>query len=350
MNVRSFRYFFHKLANWEYWPQQLVYAPVIPLYLYYTAKAGTPFFNVAANPTMENGGYMMESKFTILQQLPRRLVPDTIKITAGTPIEEVKNQMQEHRFSFPCFCKPDIGGKGLGVAKIDNEDQLLNYQQGCRTDYLVQAEIPFKNEIGVFYCRLPYQPSGKITGIVGKKYLEVTGDGKSTLKELIECNPRYYFQRKQLFSKYGSQFDEIIPEGQKLVLSDIGNHARGSEFVDLTHLNNPRLETLIDGISREYNTLYYGRYDIKFNDWEELCEGKNFMIIELNGCGSEPTHIYDTRIKLRGALKIIVRHWKLMYSIAAYNHKMGAPYLSLREGRRLQKEEKKIKDSFHWLT
>ena len=42
--------------------------------------------------------------------------------------------------------------------------------------------------------------------------------------------------------------------------------------------------------------------DVKFNSWEELYEGKNFMIIELNGSGSEPTHIYDPSKKNRTGL------------------------------------------------
>ena len=101
-----------------------------------------------------------------------------------------------------------------------------------------------------------------------------------------------------------------------MVLLEVGNHARGAEFRDITHKNNAALEKLIDTISMQYNTFYFGRYDIKFHNWEDLCEGKNFMIVELNGSGSEPTHIYDPSKRIWNAWKIILFHWKKMYQIA----------------------------------
>jgi hypothetical protein len=70
------------------------------------------------------------------------------------------------------------------------------------------------------------------------------------------------------------------------------------------------------------------------------------MIIELNGSGSEPTHIYDPAMKLWQAWKIIIQHWKIMYQIAAVNHKRGVPYLSIKEGRKLQKMESLIAEKF----
>lgn len=344
--MKSVRFFFHKLCNWEYWPQQLVYAPIMPVYLYYSFKAGTPFFMVAANPAMENGGYLMESKFTIHKQLPQHLVPQTICIIKGDKFETALNQLLQSGILYPFFCKPDIGGKGRGVMKIEDQEQLLHYHTHSPVNYLIQAEIPFKNEIGVFYCRLPNAANGFISGIVGKSVMEIKGDGKKNLKQLIEAVPRFYFQRKFLFLKYKEQLHTVIPKGQILVLCEIGNHARGSLFTDLTNYNNDKLESLIDNISKAYNTFYFGRYDIKFNSWDDLYEGKNFMLVEVNGSGSEPTHIYDPQKNIRRAWKIILHHWKIMYNIALQHHKNGVPYLPVREGRRLLQMEKEIAAKF----
>jgi hypothetical protein len=41
--------------------------------------------------------------------------------------------------------------------------------------------------------------------------------------------------------------------------------------------------------------FYYGRLDIMFTSWEDLAQGLNFSIVEVNGAGSEPTHIYDPK-------------------------------------------------------
>lgn len=325
----------------------IIYAPIFPVYLYYNVKTGTPFFIVAANPSMENGGYMMESKYTIYQQLPAKLVPKTIKILPGEKFAMVLDHIFLKGIKFPCYCKPDVGCKGIGVAKIENEIQMQQYHESCRSAYLVQDQIPFDKEIGIFYCRIPGEPMGKITAIVGKKNMQVTGNGKSTLIELIESVPRYYFQRRFLRQKYKDQLNDILPEGKNMILSEVGNHSRGSEFEDLTKFNNRRLEKIFDEISKEYNTLYFGRYDIKFNTWEDLYQGKNFMLIELNGSGSEPTNIYDPKKSLFHAWKIILKHWKLLFLISSHNHRLGTPYFSFKEGRKLQIQEKRIKRFFN---
>jgi hypothetical protein len=340
------KFLLHKILHWEYWPQWLVYAPVAPVYLYYTIKARTPFFMVAANPSMENGGYIMESKYTIHKQLPQHLVPQTFFVNTDDGFDVVRKQLQQHEISYPFFCKPDIGGKGRGVVKIENENALLDYHRQSPINYLVQAAIPYKNEVGVFYCRMPGEAKGFISGIVGKGVMKVAGDGVKTLRQLIEAVPRYYFQRTFLFEQYKSKLNVVLPKNEIMHLSEIGNHARGSLFTDLSSFNSAKLEAGFDKLSNAYNTFYFGRYDIKFNSWEELYEGKNFMIIELNGSGSEPTHIYDPKKKIWQAWKIILQHWKIMYQIAATNHKNGVSYLSFKEGRRLQQQEQAIAKQF----
>lgn len=295
---------------------------------------------------MENGGYIMESKFTIHKQLPQHLVPQTFLVNTNESFAAVKEKLQQQKIDYPFFCKPDIGGKGRGVVKIENGKQLHQYHLNSPINYLVQAAISYKNEIGVFYCRRPGQAKGFISGIVEKGVMQVKGDGIKTLQQLIEAIPRYYFQRKFLFEKYAKQLNAILPQDEIFQLSEIGNHARGSMFTDCSHLNCKKLEAVFDKLSDAYNTFYFGRYDIKFNSWEELYDGKNFMIIELNGSGSEPTHMYDPKKKIWQAWKIILQHWKIMYQIAVTNHKSGVSYLSFNGGRRLQQQEQAIAKQF----
>jgi hypothetical protein len=44
--------------------------------------------------------------------------------------------------------------------------------------------------------------------------------------------------------------------------------------------------------------FYFGRLDVMYNTVEELEQGINFSIVELNGAASEPTHIYDPKHSL----------------------------------------------------
>ncbi len=64
----------------------------------------------------------------------------------------------------------------------------------------------------------------------------------------------------------------------------------------------------------------------------DLKQGKNFSILEYNGCGAEPNHFYDTGYSLMGAYKEILKHWKVLYQISSYNNKQGIKYWPLMRG------------------
>jgi hypothetical protein len=96
----------------------------------------------------------------------------------------------------------------------------------------------------------------------------------------------------------------------------------------------------IDGICREIPDFYFGRLDIKYQSRELLEEKKSFCIVEVNGAGSEPTHIYDPRHSLFFAWKEIIRHLDYLYRISRENHRRGHPYLSMGEGLNMFKKDR----------
>ncbi len=79
-----------------------------------------------------------------------------------------------------------------------------------------------------------------------------------------------------------------------------------------------------------------------YNEPEELKAGKNFTIIELNGAGSEPTHIYDPAHSVFFAWKEIARHLALLYRISVANHKRGFRYLTMKEGMQMFRDNKAV--------
>ena len=96
----------------------------------------------------------------------------------------------------------------------------------------------------------------------------------------------------------------------------------------------------MDAICSQIPGFFFGRLDIRYQQWDELKAGKNFYIIEVNGAGSEPTHIYDPKHSLFFAWKEIIRHWILLWKISRANHKKGHPYLTLPEGISMFREDK----------
>jgi hypothetical protein len=162
--------------------------------------------------------------------------------------------------------------------------------------------------------------------------LIVEGDGFSSIELLLKANPRYEFQLKALQKEYGPELKSVLPIGEKRNLVPYGNHARGAKFIDASNKISPELTKVIDEMCLQIPEFYFGRMDLMFNSWEDLEQGKNFSLVELNGAGSEPTHIYDPKHSLFFAWKILAQHITYMYKISVANHKRGFPYLSHKDG------------------
>ncbi len=281
---------------------------------------------------MKNGGFVMDSKIEIYDLIPQKFYPETKFVKEKIPFDKVETLLETSNINFPFIVKPDIGLRGSAVKKVTNLEELKAYHNKANFDYLLQNLIPYENEVGIFYVRFPHEKHGKITGIVAKEFLIIEGDGCSTIEELLKVNPRYEFQLKALEKEYGSQLKTILVKGEKRNLVPYGNHARGAKFLDFSHLISPELTKVIDEMCLQISEFYFGRMDLMYNTWEELEQGKNFSIIELNGSASEPTHIYDPKHSLFFAWKELARHISYMYRISVENHKRGFPYLSHKVG------------------
>lgn len=326
------RPFFIRLFHWEYWPFWAVYLWTAPAWLYYCLRAGSFFFFTASNPSITNGGLIGESKKDIHEILPKDLIPTTIHFPLHTDTGLVIRAVAEAGLTFPMIGKPDIGGKGRGVKILRSPEQLAAYANSATLDFHIQQYVDFPEEIGVFYYRYPQEQKGRITGIVGKKFLTVTGNGKDSLHQLLKKDKRGIMYLPSLENMHRDKLDEILPAGLEKIVSPFGNHARGSMFLDFSDKIDPALTEVVDAFSHRIPGFYFGRFDIRFASWEDLRAGKNFVIIELNGAGAEPTHMYDPRHSLFFAVKEIIRHWGIMCRIARINHKLGVTYPSFREG------------------
>ncbi|MFA6084693.1 NRDE family protein [Mucilaginibacter sp.] len=322
-----------RLFHWEFWSFNALYGPIIFYWFWLSLKARSFFFFSTANPLIENSGFTMESKAAIYPLIPKQYVPKTLRFSSDTNWAELAAVLAGERLSYPLIAKPDIGGRGIRVKLVHSASELQEYASETPVDYLVQELIPYKNEVGIFYCRLPGEKHGRITGIVGKEFLQIKGDGRSTIGDLLLAEPRFVLQYRVLEKMLGSKLDDVLPDGENRTLVPYGNHARGAKFIDLSHLITEKFNISFDAFCRQIPDFYFGRLDVMYDNWDDLESGKKFQIVELNGAGSEPTHIYDPSHSLLFGWSEIIRHWKILYEIAAKNHKQrGIPYLTFREG------------------
>jgi len=320
MKIKSF---LTRLTNWEHWPTFMFYFPMIPFFLYKIILARNPIYYLAANPFILYSGCGTESKYKTLSLIPKQYQPESLLVEKNTNFKDLINQLNNTNISFPLIVKPDMGFRGYLVKKIDTKQALKNYFLKINIPIIIQEFIDYKNEIGVFYHRIPGDLKGKITSITIKKYLTLKGNGMSTLSELILADDRAFLYYDLLKNIHRESMQKIVGDDTKITLSVIGNHSKGTQFLDGNNLINSELESLFDRLNHQIEGWFYGRVDLKYQSFKSLCKGNNFKIIEINGIISEPTHIYDASkgATYFDALTSIKNHWKILSKIALKNHK-----------------------------
>lgn len=333
---------FKIITNWEAWPFELIYAPLVPVWCYYMLRSRAVWFFTPSNPKITFGGMEGEPKREMYDLLPEGSFPTTINIVPSQRFDEVKKQIADYQIAYPFVVKPEVGGQGILFRKIDNEDQLFQYHQKVPVEYIIQSLVTYPMEVSVFYIRHPQQAKGRVTGFLHKIPLQVVGDGHATLHELILKHPKGSKRVQELKAQHALSWNRIIPAGEKYMLSYAANHNRGAHFVDLKEHIDDQLVTVFDLLSHQVEDFFYGRYDIMCNSIQELKEGKNYAILEYNGCGAEPNHFYDTGYTLLGAYKEILMHWKALYQISTFNRQQGVQPWSFFKGYQFLKQTKRV--------
>lgn len=312
-----------KWFHFEFWPFWFFYIPMFFYGIYLAIKARAFAYFTPANPAMRFGGAFGMDKMNILSNIDKQYIPKGFVAHSDIELSKVKQLMLDHDMDFPIVCKPNVGERGVGVEKVDSEFDLLSFMKEKHEDILFQEFIDFPIELGIFYHRFPISKKDGITSIVRKEFLTITGNGKLKFSELVKTNIRASSRISYLKNKYKSKWNQIIPSGISYKLEPIGNHNRGTKFLDGNDLINEKLVSVFRKISKPLDGYYYGRFDMKVNSLEDLYEGKNIKIIELNGTNSEPAHIYDPDFPLLKAYKVIIQHMRLVYEISMENRKLG---------------------------
>lgn len=334
--------FLIRLRSWEYWPFIILQFPLLVYWIWLAIRARALFFFSASNPSIPTGGMMGESKFDILSRIPEQYIPKSLLVKVPVSKGVLLEKIQAKNLKFPLIFKPDLGERGWMVNRIFNEKDLENYLQKIKTDFIVQNLVDLPVELAIYYARFPNSENGKVTSVTMKGMLSIKGDGRSNIRELIVANDRAKLQWDLLSKKFENQLETVLPLGETMELVSIGNHCLGTTFLDANNLINEKLHHVFDSISKQIDGFYFGRYDLRTASIEDLYNG-NIQIMELNGCGAEPAHIYQPGASIFAAWKALFLHWKTMYIISIQNHDQGVPYLKMNEGLSIFRNFKKIK-------
>jgi hypothetical protein len=332
------------LSRFEFWPDWLMYGPVVAQWIWLGLRHGSMTLPTAANPRIETGGLCGESKSAILDQIApaeRGMVAAYATVTAGADDDATA---LADRLGWPVVLKPDIGCNGTGVRLARDpaalRAALAEFPRGVRL--MLQAYAPGPGEAGLFYIRHPDEAVGRISSVTLKSSPAVVGDGRSTLRALVLAHPRAGRLPHLYLPRLRRRLDEVPAAGTVVPLVFTGNHCKGSVFQDGADAITPALTRRIDAFARALPEFHFGRIDVRYGSEAGLRAGQGITVIEVNGAGSEATHIWDARCTLRRAYLDQLRHygmaWEIGRAMRARGHRpsgLRAMYVAWRRQRRL---------------
>ncbi|MCX6853911.1 MAG: VTT domain-containing protein [Verrucomicrobia bacterium] len=326
-----------RLTHWEFWPSWAFYMPVAFWILWLSLRHRSLTLVALCNPGIRLSGLAMESKSEILDSLGKNN-PHASKIAtwkavpANTPhlrFAELSKFMEAEGLDYPIVLKPDVGERGQGVAIIRSASAAQRYLTDCRGLVIAQRYIGGL-EFGVFYSRQPGADKGHIISLAQKHPFSLYGDGVHTLEELVLAHPRAVAMAAYFAKKFAADYTGIPALGQEIKLAEIGTHCRGAIFTDARHHITESLRASVDELTKPFHDFHYGRYDLRVPCLEDLKQGQNLQVLELNGMTAEPVHIYDPSYSIFKAWQDACKGWTQAFTAGAILRSAGHPVPTLK--------------------
>ncbi len=322
------------LSMFEFWPDWLFYAPVALQWIALGLRYRDFTLPTAANPGLTAGGLVGETKSEVLDQVApaaRDLIAPYVMLISDPASPEhdlarAQLAMAQAGLGWPVVVKPDAGCNGTGVRLVADAAALGAYFAAFPrgVGYLLQAYVPWEGEAGLFYVREPGSPRGRLTSITLKYPPVVVGDGQRSLRRLVLEDPRAGLVPHLYLPRLAARLDSVPAAGERVQLVFVGNHCKGSIFRDGTGEVTPALTAAVERLAQAIPHFHFGRFDVRFASLAALRQGEGFRVIEINGTGSEATHVWDPSTTLLGAWRAELAHFGLAWRIGAANRARGA--------------------------
>jgi membrane protein DedA with SNARE-associated domain len=331
-----------KVAMAERIPPALFYIPLVINWIRLGLKYRSLTLPTAANPTIFTGGMWGETKssyFYDVSPLERQWIADfvLIKREAGAEnpaadIARAEAALAETGLAFPLIAKPDIGWHGHGVRLIADHASLATYIANFpeANTLVLQRYVPFPAEAAVLYARLPGEAKGRVVSLTLRYFPHVIGDGRMTVRELINSDPRAHWKSDLHLGVDPTHrgvdpvdLDRIPERGEVIRIALIGNQRAGGLYRDGHRYITPELEARFDAIACSMTEFHYGRFDLRFDTIEALMRGEGFAIVEINGIGGEAIDCWDPRLGVRECYRRLAEQQRLLFQIGMRNRARG---------------------------
>jgi|SRR5690625_4849819 len=218
---------------------------------------------------------------------------------------------------YPLVVKPIDGTGGRGViAGIQDENELkeaLSYIKGelGYRHLLVEEYFP-----GDDYR--VYVVGDEVVAITKRIPANVLGDGKSTVRELINrknkqrnkspilnSSPiRIDSELKNMLKQQGLELDSVPEQGKHIVLKSKNNISAGGDPVDITDEISDKIKNIAISGLKAIPNMPHGALDLMVNT-----EKDEAVIIEINSQASIRTHLFPMKGTARDVPKKIVDYY-----------------------------------------
>lgn len=318
-----------RVGAFERLPKWLNLVPMVTQWLWLGLRYGSVTLPSSANPLITAGGLVGDTKseyFNCMGPLARARVADFVMIQAqgAASLPAALAAMREANLDFPVVAKPDLGWCGFGVRRIDNATALRNYLSRYPREaaLMLQQYLGEPGEAGLFYLRHPDQRVGRLLGILLRHYPQVSGDGVSSIAQLVERDPRLLRTTRSAEHECCYEPTQVPASGEIVRLSLIASTRVGGRYEDGSDYATVELTAAVEAIARDMPQFHVGRFDVRYLSLEHLRRGE-FTIMEVNGAGSEAVHAWDPKYSIRDVYRIVFAKQRLLFALAAANRARG---------------------------
>jgi membrane protein DedA with SNARE-associated domain len=336
--------------------EQLFYVPLVAQWLYLGARHRSLTLPTVANPLIEAGGLLGESKYAYFTQagaearrwLARTAIVEPSSVSGACSLDAAEAAMVAVGITYPAVAKPDIAWRGYGCRRVEDRaalaDYLAAFPRGARL--LLQEYVAHEGEAGVFYVRRPGEARGAITSLTFRYYPFVVGDGRSTLGELIRSDPRLARKARMHCAAHRARLGDIPARGETVRLALVGSNRVGGLYVDAARHITPAFAARFDAIAAALPEFHFGRFDVRFGGVEQFEAGRDFVIIEINGAGAEAIQVWDPEYRLGEVYRVLFRQQSLLFEVAAANRARGYRPMRAHELVRLQRRQYRLNSAY----
>jgi cyanophycin synthetase len=227
-----------------------------------------------------------------------------VPIPEGEEVEEIEKALEEAEYiGYPVVVKPLVGNHGRGISvNVGNEEDLkvaFEQAKNFHDTIVVERYLPGSDHrVLVIH--------GEFVAAARRDPASVTGDGSSTIQELIdklnEDPQRGYghenvltrvivdFMTERLLGQMGIDLDTVLQEGEELVLKSTANLSQGGTATDVTDEVHPFIRHMAERIAKIIDIDIMG-IDIIAPHLREPLELTGGGVVEVNAAPGFRMHL-----------------------------------------------------------